>query len=281
MSEPEKLEFTEADIDIIDFQSEDHSASQAKAETRPVPSGVKLLIAGMAFALIVGGGSLYAFSNKSSTADVGMDIIAIDGGDGDQTAGTDELIARLDKTKAMTIRTQDGLILEPVTEQEMLNERFASIEIQLHQLTQQIKDLVDQYKTVRQLNTQMGELKEDLKTMATEDDLFEMKLNFDEMLQKKQEELKRVLVKPYKKTKTIVSKKKYTPRQIIPFKLVSIDQWDGVNYAAIESNNIGALENLRPGDTRSGWKVERIDTVESSVIFKHVKTGFSIKQNSI
>ncbi len=161
-----------------------------------------------------------------------------------------------------------------------MSERVVSMELQIQQMALQIMDLAAQGKAVKQLNTQVGDVAQHLKTTVTQNDLSLMKQDFGELLQKTKDEIRNALPKMDKKPKSYVSKKKYTARHM-PFKLVSIDQWDGVNYAAIESNNIGAIENLRLGDTRSGWKVEQFDTAESSVVFKNIKTSRSVKQTAL
>lgn len=279
MSE-QKLEVTEEEIDIIDFQSEDRSASRESTEVKPIPKNVKYIMGGIALLMLFGMTGLYAYSKKLS--DDEMSSVSIDEYEIQKAVGTDELIASLDKTPS-TVKKEDikkRLTLGPVTEQEKLNERVISMEVQIQQMTQQIEDLAVQGKAVRQLNTQVGDISEHQKTVATQSDLDQMKQDFNTMLQKTSDELKTSLAKNYKKAKTYVSKKKYKSKAV-PFKLVSIDQWNGVNYAAIQSKKIGAIENLRLGDTRSGWKVERIDTAESSVVFKNIETSRAIKQTAI
>ncbi len=155
------------------------------------------------------------------------------------------------------------------------------MELQIQLMKQQIDDLVGQRKIIKQLNTQVRQIAAHVESLPTQDDLADMRQDFNEKLQNAKDELKNSLVNTYKKAKSYVSKKKIYKSQSMPFKLVSIDQWNSVNYAAIQSKNIGAIENLRTGDTRSGWKVERIDVVESSVVFKNIKTGRSIKQTAI
>jgi hypothetical protein len=281
MSENEKLEINEEEIEIIDFQSEDRSGSIPQANN-PVPNGIKWMLGGVAMVLLVGMGSLYAFKGKShSTSPVGEDVMQI-GGDSDKAVATDVLLASLDKNNAQVkLPKKPGLTIGPVTEQDKINERVVSLETQLQQMTQQIDDLTSQGKIIKKMNTQMGQIADHIETLPTQDDLTEMKQDFNKMLQQTKDELKNSLAKSYKKAKKYVSKKKTYSAKNMPFKLVSIDQWNGVDYAAIQSKNIGAIENLRSGDTRSGWKVERIDTVESSVVFKDTKTGRSIKQSAI
>lgn len=272
MSESEPLELNDEDIEIIDFQN-----SKIKPEqSRPVPTGIKLLIGGIAF-VVLAGGSLYAFNARSSVNPESDVTIA---GDSDQMVATKELIVNLNKTRAKSKTALNTLSLGPVNEQEKLNERVISMEMQIKQMAQQINDFEVQSKAVRQLNTQVGEFTKHLKTVVTQDEFTAMKQDFSKMLQKTQDELKNSWAKTYKKARANITKKKSKPVQI-PFKLVSIDQWNGVDYAAIQSKNIGAIENLRLGDTRSGWKVERIDTAESAVVFKNIKTSHSIKQTSI
>ena len=282
MSENEKLELKEEEIEIIDFQTEDRSDSIPQANN-PVPTGIKWILGGVAMVLLVGMGSLYAFKgNSHSTSPVDEGVMEIGDSDGDTAVATDVLLASLDKnTTQVKLPKKPGLTIGPVTEQDKINERVVSLETQIEQMTQQIDDLTSQGTIIKKMNTQMGQIAEHIETLPTQDDLTEMKQDFNKMLQQTKDELKNSLAKSYKKAKKYVSKKKTYSARNMPFKLVSIDQWNGVDYAAIQSKNIGAIENLRSGDTRSGWKVERIDTVESSVVFKDTKTGRSIKQSAI
>ena len=281
MSENEKTEMSDDDIEIIDFQSEDRSDSQRQLNTKPVPTGIKLLLGGISLVLLLGMGSLYLFkgTNQSIANDTNMMDI---GGDSDDAVGTNKLIVNLDKSQISDNAPQKAVLtIGSVTEQEKITERVVSMELQIQQMTQQIDVLSGQGKIVKQLNTQVGKITDHLETLPTQNDLADMRQDFNEMLQTAKDELKNSLAKTYKKAKSYVSKKKINKTQSMPFKLVSIDQWNSVDYAAIQSRNIGVIENLRKGDTRSGWKVERIDVVESSVVFKNIKTGRSIKQTAI
>ena len=281
MSENEKTEMSDDDIEIIDFQSEDRSDSQRQLNTKPVPTGIKLLLGGISLVLLLGMGSLYLFkgTNQSIANDTNMMDI---GGDSDDAVGTNKLIVNLDKSQISDNAPQKAVLtIGSVTEQEKITERVVSMELQIQQMTQQIDVLSGQGKIVKQLNTQVGKIADHLETLPTQNDLADMRQDFNEMLQTAKDELKNSLAKTYKKAKSYVSKKKINKTQSMPFKLVSIDQWNSVDYAAIQSRNIGVIENLRKGDTRSGWKVERIDVVESSVVFKNIKTGRSIKQTAI
>lgn len=262
-------------IDIIDFQSEDRSAHQ-KSETRPVPKSIKLLIGGIALVLVIAAVVLYGMSNKT-TSSVNMDgdeeVMAVGGGaDSDQALGTDELIASLDVARVAPTRAQK------------MDEQISTMASQIQTMAQQIKALTAQNKTLGQLNTQVSKNTQDLKTTLTQDDLTEIKLELDNtlhktmlqnnLLQKSSKDIKIASAKPDKKT----YKKRTTYRPRLPFKLITIDQWGGDNYAAVESNETTGIENLRRGDRLSGWKIEQIDAVESSVVFKNVTTGRSVKK---
>ncbi len=281
MSGNEKIEITEDDIEIIDFQSEDRSGSKPQSNMKPVPMGIKLLLGGISLALLVGMASFYVFKGKTHSISNDADMLQIDG-DSDIAVGTNELIASLDKSQLPEQSSKKAVLtIGPVTEQEKITESVVSMELQIQLMKQQIDDLVGQRKIIKQLNTQVGQIAAHVESLPTQDDLADMRQDFNEKLQNAKDELKNSLVNTYKKAKSYVSKKKIYKSQSIPFKLVSIDQWNSVDYAAIQSKNIGAIENLRTGDTRSGWKVERIDVVESSVVFKNIKTGRSIKQTAI
>ncbi|MCU7939932.1 MAG: hypothetical protein KZQ64_15255 [gamma proteobacterium symbiont of Bathyaustriella thionipta] len=87
MSENEKMEMSNDEIEIIDFQSEDRSDSQEKSNIQPVPTGIKLLLGGISLALLLGLGTLYLFkdTNQSIANDANrMDIDA----DSDNAVGT-------------------------------------------------------------------------------------------------------------------------------------------------------------------------------------------------
>ena len=281
MSGNEKIEMSEDDIEIIDFQSEDRSGSNPHSNIKPVPMGIKLLLGGIGLALLIGMGSLYVSKEKNYSTENDVDLVQIDG-DSDDAVATNELIASIDKSQLLDQSSKKAVLtIGPVTEQEKITERVVSMELQIQQMTQQIEALSGQGKMVKQLNTQVGQIADHLATLPTQNDLADMRQDFNKMLQTVKDELKNSLAKTYKKAKSYVSKKKVYKSQSMPFKLVSIDQWNSVDYAAIKSKNIGAIENLRKGDTRSGWKVERIDVVESSVVFKNIKTGRSIKQTAI
>ena len=281
MSENEKMEMSDDDIEIIDFQSEDRSDLQRQSNIKPVPTGIKLLLGGISIVLLLGMGSLYLFkgSNQSIANDANMVDI---GGDSDDAVGTNELIANLDKNQISDqVPHKAELTIGSVTEQEKITERVVSMELQFQQMTQQIDALSGQGKIIKQLKTQVGKISDHLETLATQNNLADMRQDFHKMLQTAKDELKNSLSKTDKKVKNFVSKKKIVKTQSMPFKLVSTDQWNNIEYAGIQSKNIGAIENLRKGDTRSGWKVQHIDVVESSVVFKHIKTGRSIKQTAI
>jgi len=280
MSENEKMEMSDDDIEIIDFQSEDRSDSQRQSNIKPVPTGIKLFLGGISLVLLLGVGSLYLFKGTNQSTANEPNILEI--GDNDDAVGTNELIANLDKSHISDqVPQKVVLAIGLVTEQEKITERVVSMELQIQQMTQQIDALSGQGKILKQLNTQVGKIADHLETLPTQNDLADMRQDFNEMLQTAKDKLKNSLAKTYKKAKSYVSKKKIYKSQSMPFKLLSIDQWNSVDYAAIQSKNIGAIENLRTGDTRSGWKVERIDVVESSVVFKNIKTGRSIKQTAI
>lgn len=277
MSEP-KLELNEDEIEIIDFQSENQNNSKEKSVTRPIPTNVKYIMGAVVLIMIAGMSGLYAYSKKSTL----NEFVSIDGRETGESSYTGKSIETLDERQllAKESKPKKELTLGAITTQDKMNERVISMEAQIQQMAQQIEDLSLQGKAVRQLNTQAGVITQHIKTLPTQNDLTMMKQDFESMLQKKSDEIKNTLAKNYKKAKSYVSKKKYKSK-IMPFKLVSIDQWNGVNYAAIQSKNIGAIENLRLGDTRSGWKVERIDMAESSVVFKNIKNNRSVKQTSI
>lgn len=281
MSENEKMGMSDDDIEIIDFQSEDRSDSQRQSNIKPVPTGIKLLLGGISIVLLLGMGSLYLFKDTNQSIANDANMVDING-DSDDAVGTNKLIANLDKNQSSDQAPQKAVLtIGPVTEQEKITERVISMELQIQQMTKQIYALSGQGKIVKQLNTQVGQIADHLETLPTHNDLADMRRDFKKMLQTAKDELKNSLAKTDKKAKSYVSKKKIVKTKSMPFKLVSIDQWNNIDYAGIQSKNIGAIENLRKGDTLSGWKVERIDVVESSVVFKHIKTGRSIKQTAI
>jgi len=277
MSDQLKPEIAEEDIELPDMQSVDLSVSDDASETRPIPAGIKWMFAGIVVACLIASVGLYAYANQSQPSTDA--VVAIDEGDSDQKVATDALIARLESAKPTEKKNKTAdLSSEPVTKQEKMSERMVSLEAQIVQLIQQVHDLALQEQGVSQMKTEVGQMADHLKTLPSQDDLATMRQDFDEMLQITIKDIKNTPARIHKKENMVRKKKSYAR---LPFKLVSIDQWDGVNYAAIQSTNIGAIENLRSGDTRSGWTVERIDSIESSVQFKHVKTGRSIKQTAI
>ena len=274
---------TEPNIDIIDFQSEDRSEQHPASEIRPVPKAIKLLIGGIALALVLGAVALYAFNiktatQKTSTVDMDGDAMVVGGGDidGDQTFGGNEMEAQLDAAITKTRANARPPI------QQKRDEQIGNIKSQIEIMTQQINDLMAQNNTaLEKLSTQVSQNTEGLKTALTQTDLNEIKLDLND-IQHKAEAIKVASEKTLKKTRT--NKKKYKKRVTrssqVPFKLITIDQWGGVNYAAIESREITGIENLRTGDRLSGWQVETIDAAASTVLFKNVKTGYTIKQNT-
>jgi len=58
----------------------------------------------------------------------------------------------------------------------------------------------------------------------------------------------------------------------VPFKLVSIDVWNGVPNAAIVAND-GHMALIGPGDDRMGWRATTIDYRNNRAVFKHLATG--------
>ena len=275
---------TEPNIDIIDFQSEDRSEQHPASEIRPVPKAIKLLIGGIALALVLGAVALYAFNiktatQKTSTVDMDGDAMVVGGGDidGDQTFGGNEMETQLDAAVAKTRANARPPI------QQKRDEQIGNIKSQIEIMTQQINDLMAQNNTaLEQLNTQVSQNTQILKTALTQTDLNEIKLDLND-IQHRAELIKAASEKPLKKI--ITNKKKFKKRITVrprnmPFKLITIDQWGGVNYAAIESREMTGIENLRTGDRLSGWQVETIDAEASTVQFKNVKTGYTIKQNT-
>ncbi|MCU7799694.1 MAG: hypothetical protein KZQ70_06010 [gamma proteobacterium symbiont of Lucinoma myriamae] len=282
MTNNNEIDHLEEESEIIDFQSEDRSDTQSNI--KPVPTGIKWMLAGIVAVFIVGIGGLYLSKSDKSLLSTNNDETVELSDNDDLFDGVNETIsleAPEENTQVVkNIVNKPGLTLSPVSEEELLNERVTSMEAQLQKMTQQMMSFSKQGEVVNQLTTQVTQLSEVMKDVVTQDDLSKARQSFRERMQQFRSEIEATVAKSYKK-KTYVRRKKSTPAKNMPFKLLSIDQWDGVHYAAIQSKNVGAIENLRVGDRRSGWKVEKIDVTESQVMFKNIKTGQSVKQTVI
>jgi len=68
-----------------------------------------------------------------------------------------------------------------------------------------------------------------------------------------------------------------TSTPTLPFKLVSVDLWDGVPYAALSQDE--RVELVRAGQFRSGWTVEHIDYRSGKVVFRD-SHGHTIEQTA-
>ncbi len=276
----EKLDVSEEEIEIIDFQSDDRNSAQDQPP-KPVPANIKWMLVALVIILLVGGGSLYGFSKKphkkASTA-VSLDgetetVLPIDALKRDDLAQSIKDTVKNKKVRPLTIG--------PVTEQDKLKEQIESMNLQVDDITSRIKSLETQN---HDLTRHVEQILQIAKAMPSKDDLANIRHDLENMMQKNSEELQKSI---NEKTKQVAkktprhNKKRSYKRYKLPFKLVSIDQWDGLDYAAIQANNIGSIENLRLGDIRFGWKVTRIDALNSMVEFKQIKTGRTIKQTAI
>ena len=63
----------------------------------------------------------------------------------------------------------------------------------------------------------------------------------------------------------------------LPFKLVSVDLWDDVPYAALSQDD--RVELIRAGRVRGGWTVEHIDHRSGKVLFRD-SHGHTIEQTA-
>lgn len=287
MSE-EKLDLQEEEIEIIDFQSENKSSSQTQAP-RPVPANIKWIFASLGVVLIAGAGSLFALSQQSKPVELSLDVDAETSTetaipvntasaslDNNNAAGT---VARATPGKSQVVSKNKPLVIGPVTEQDKIREQVASMTIQVDEVTARIKTLETQNQD---LTRHVQQILKIAKAMPSKEDLAAIRQDLESMMQKKSQELqKSIEAKTKKLAKTKSVKKRVYRRYTLPFKLVSIDQWDGLNYAAIQANNISSIENLRTGDVRFGWKVKRIDPLKGQVEFKHLKSGRTVKQTAI
>lgn len=281
MSE-EKLDLQEEEIEIIDFQSGDKSSKTQSPSPRPVPANIKWIFAGLGVFLIVGAGSLFALSQRSKPVALSLDgesetVIPVNTTslDNNNEAGT---VARTVSVKTQELSNKP-LTIGPVTEQDKIREQVASMTIQVDEVTARIKTLETQNQD---LTRHVQQILKIAKAMPSKEDLAAIRQDLENMMQKKSQELqKSIEAKTQKVARTKPVKKRAYRRYTLPFKLVSIDQWDGLNYAAIQANNISSIENLRTGDVRFGWKVERIDQLKGQVEFKHLKSGRTVKQTAI
>ncbi len=281
MSE-EKLDLSEDEIEIIDFQSEHKSSSQTQSP-KPVPANIKWIFAGLGVVLMVGAGSLFALSQQSKPVVLSLDgesetaiPVNISSFDKNNVSGT---VAKTMPVEDQELPKNKPLTIGPVTEQDKLKEQVASMTIQVDEITARIKTLETQNGD---LTRHVEQILKIAKAMPSREDLTTIRQDLESMMQKKSQELqKSIEAKTKKVAKTKSVKKRAYRRYSLPFKLVSIDQWDGLNYAAIQANNISSIENLRTGDIRFGWKVKSIDPLNGQVEFKHLKTGRTVKQTAI
>ncbi len=277
----EKLDVSEEEIEIIDFQSDDRNSAQEQPP-KPVPANIKWMLVALVIILLVGGGSLFGFSKKPHKATaVSLDgeteaVLPIDALERDP--GNDLTQSVKDTVKNKKVRP---LTVGPVTEQDKLKEQIESMNLQVDDITSRMKSLETQN---HDLTRHVEQILQIAKAMPSKDDLANIRHDLENMMQKNSEELQKSISEKTKQVakKTLRhNKKRSYKRYKLPFKLVSIDQWDGLDYAAIQANNIGSIENLRVGDIRFGWKVTRIDALNSMVEFKQIKTGRTIKQTAI
>lgn len=68
-----------------------------------------------------------------------------------------------------------------------------------------------------------------------------------------------------------------TSTPTLPFKLVSVDLWDGVPYAGLSQDE--RVELVRAGQVRGGWTVEHIDYRSGKVVFRD-SHGHTIEQTA-
>ena len=282
MSE-EKMEITEDEIEIIDFQSEHKSSSQTQSP-KPVPANIKWIFAGLGVVLIVGAGSLFALSQQSKPpVPLSLDgeakaVIPVNTASL-ETTNAAEAEARTKPIEDQMLPKNKHLSIGPVTEQDKIREQVASMTVQVDEVTVRLKTLETQNQD---LTRHVEQILKITRAMPSKDDLANIRQELESMMQKNSQELQASIeAKTKKVTKTKSVKKRSYRRYTLPFKLVSIDQWDGLNYAAIQANNISSIENLRTGDVRFGWKVKSIDPLKGMVEFKHLKTGRTVKQTAI
>lgn len=68
-----------------------------------------------------------------------------------------------------------------------------------------------------------------------------------------------------------------TSTPTLPFKLVSVDLWDGVPYAALSQDE--RVELVQAGQVRGGWTIEHIDYRSGKVVFRD-SHGHTIEQTA-
>jgi len=280
------LDDIDEQIDVIDFQSDVHDDMTA---IKPVPKVIKGILAALVIIAVVGVGGMYLLKIKkdeASTTSQSQDkaVMLLDAEEeGDYNklpVNTKNTVNRSLDSQSDVGQSKAKLTLHALSEQAQLNEQVNTLRLQVQQITVQIESLISQKEIVSQLNTKVSQLSDVVNDAVTRDELSDMRQSFKQSMQQFRGEIKKTLAKNTIKKKNIKRKKALMAKRI-PFKLVSIDQWDGVYYAAIRSKKLGAIENLRVGDMRAGWKVASINMAESRVMFTHIKTGQSIKQTVI
>jgi hypothetical protein len=275
------------DVDNSDAVIDDDSEEFLENKVKPMPNGLKYGLAILPIALIAG---LFAMNSMKKAGDemqIGIDGETIQINQNDFNQASTHVVTdpsssnKPEEVKEIGAKGKGvGKLTLTATPLQIMQEQVASLSSQMQEMNGVIDKLEKQGLVVGQLRTQVSGIKEQLKHVPTRDELEQVKSNFTLQLEAKAEELKTSLAQLYKKAKRVVSPYKKKP-VVMPFRLVSIDQWDGVNYAAIQSNSVGGIENLRQGDARSGWIVSKIDSMRMSVTFEHTKTGKVVVRNTI
>ena len=274
------------DLDLELLEPDDPEVNEGEVfekKANPMPKGLKYGLIMLPLVLI---GVIAGFTGLKNTGPKAQ--LGIDGEVIPQDENSYVISSANASTHPNNIVSENGIVEKSVNGElkltvspmQKLQEQVVSLQAQMDEMSQVIKDLEAQGLVVNELKKQVSGLEVEIKRVPTRDEFEQVKSEFSVMMDKKTEELKSSLTKMYKKAKKVVSYKK-KKSVAMPFRLVSIDQWDGVNYAAIQSTSVGGIENLRQGDSRSGWTVAEIDDMKMSVTFRHAKTGQTVTKNSI
>ena len=253
----------------------------------PMPKGLKYGLMALSLALIAGLLVMNGLKNSGAGDVIG---IGIDGEVLDTSShivqsnvsgniSSDSKNDVLQNIDSGSDKSGIGILKLSVTPMALMKEQVESLTSQIQEMSRVINRFEEQAIMVDQLHTQVSGIEEQLKEVTTREEFEQVKTDFSVQFEKKAEELKLSLGRLYKKAKRVVGYKKKPV--VMPFRLVSIDQWDGVNYAAIQSTSVGGIENLRQGDTRSGWVVANIDSMKMTVTFEHSKTGKTVTMKTI
>ena len=142
------------------------------------------------------------------------------------------------------------------------------IDGRLNQLSMQINTVnpINPHPQITAINAHLYNIEQYLNKINPQNDLQQLQASLNHS---NDEVLKKVIAMQLQiqRLKQQLTSQTYLPASMLPFKVVSIDIWNGTPQATIQLGNETAL--MAQGDTRDGWTLIAINFNPGYVVFKN------------